>query len=60
MTTWIKPNGVELELNDEDATIKEAMNLGWKTEAMEDSELDEIDELGELDEFDEFDETDPE
>lgn len=30
MTTWIKPNGTELELNDQKANIEAARKLGWK------------------------------
>lgn len=30
MSKWIKPSGVEIELNDEDATIAEATRLGWQ------------------------------
>lgn len=30
MATWIKPNKVELELNEEKATIEKAESLGWK------------------------------
>ena len=27
---WKKPNGSEIEINDEKATIAEAKSLGWK------------------------------
>jgi hypothetical protein len=27
---WIKQSGVEIELNDRDATIEKAVDLGWK------------------------------
>lgn len=30
MTTWIKPNGTELELNDQKGNIEAARKLGWK------------------------------
>ena len=30
MTKWVKPSGLEVELNDEDFTIKKAVALGWK------------------------------
>jgi len=30
LTTWVKPNGTELKLNDAPATVKEAERLGWK------------------------------
>ncbi len=29
MTTWLKENGQEIELNDEEATVKHAKSLGW-------------------------------
>lgn len=30
---WIKPNGNEIELNEEKATIEKAESLGWKPKA---------------------------
>ncbi len=30
MTIWVKPNGTELELNDQKANIEAAKKLGWK------------------------------
>lgn len=30
MIKWIKPSGVEIETNDEQASIDAANNLGWK------------------------------
>jgi hypothetical protein len=30
MTIWIKPSGVEIELNDFDATVEMAESLDWK------------------------------
>lgn len=30
MTTWKKPSGIEIELNDEPATVKKAKELGWE------------------------------
>jgi len=30
MTIWIKPNGIELELNDQKGNIEAARKLGWK------------------------------
>jgi hypothetical protein len=30
MNTWVKPNGIELELNDEPATIEAAKANKWK------------------------------
>lgn len=30
MTIWVKPNGSEIELNDEPATASKAEELGWK------------------------------
>lgn len=36
MTTWTKPNGRTLELNDEEATIEMALSLGWTTGKAED------------------------
>ena len=30
MTTWVKPSGIELELNDNEATVKMAESLDWK------------------------------
>jgi hypothetical protein len=30
MTLWIKDNGQEIELNDEDATLEKAVGLGWR------------------------------
>jgi len=32
MTTWTKPSGRTIELNDEDATIEMAVSLGWTTD----------------------------
>jgi len=29
MSIWVKPNGNEIEINDEDATIKYAESLSW-------------------------------
>jgi len=33
MTTWIKPNGSSIELNDEAATVQKAKSLDWKKKA---------------------------
>lgn len=30
MDTWVKPNGTELELNDQKANVAYAKSLGWK------------------------------
>lgn len=30
MAIWVKPNQVEIELNDEPATVAHAESLGWK------------------------------
>ena len=30
MTAWVKENGTEIELNDEEATVKFAESKGWK------------------------------
>ena len=35
MTTWVKPGGMELELNDEEGTITAAVELGWKPKEVE-------------------------
>ena len=29
MVTWLKPNGLKIETNDSDATLKKAVELGW-------------------------------
>lgn len=34
MTKWTKPNGKSLELNDQEATINKALEMGWKTDKM--------------------------
>lgn len=33
MTTWVKPNGTKIELNDERATVAHAQDLGWEVDA---------------------------
>lgn len=33
MTTWVKPNGTKIELNDERATVAHAQDLGWQVDA---------------------------
>lgn len=30
LTRWIKPNGTELDLNDEKATVEMAESMNWK------------------------------
>lgn len=30
LTEWVKPNGVRVELNDEEATVEHAQKMGWK------------------------------
>lgn len=30
MTTWVKPTGSTIELNDTKETIEKALSLGWK------------------------------
>ena len=32
MTTWVKPSGSTIELNDTKDTIEKALSLGWKKE----------------------------
>lgn len=32
MTTWIKPNGTQISLNNKKATIAAAKEKGWKVE----------------------------
>ena len=32
MTTWIKPSGLKIELNDEKDTVAEARRLKWRIE----------------------------
>ena len=44
MTTWLKNNGEkEIELNDEPATIKAAIDLGWKLKEADDKSVNEMD-----------------
>ena len=33
LTTWVKENGTEIKLNDADATVAKARELGWKKKA---------------------------
>lgn len=33
-TTWVKPNGKEIKINDTDASIEAAIENGWKTKKM--------------------------
>ena len=33
LTKWIKPNGVEIHLNNESATISQAIDNGWELPA---------------------------
>ena len=30
MAIWIKPNGMEIEINDEPGNVEAAQKLGWK------------------------------
>lgn len=30
LTTWIRPDKSEIDLNDTDATVEKAKSLGWK------------------------------
>ena len=38
MTKWTKEDGTVLNLNDEEATIEAALELGWTTDAFEETE----------------------
>jgi len=37
-TTWVKPNGKDILINDTDACIEYAISLGWKTKEIVESE----------------------
>lgn len=30
MAIWVKPNGNEIEINDQDGNVKAAVSMGWK------------------------------
>jgi len=30
MAIWVKPSGMEIEINDQDGNLKAAVSLGWK------------------------------
>lgn len=33
MAIWVKPNGIEIEINDREETIEKAQELGWSLKA---------------------------